>query len=129
MTPNEVNAYLWGVLNSMGWWYWSLPVVLALWILLQIYRLHTQASLIGRTARITATLGCILLFASPRFNVAGAVAFPLLMFTLAVLVTQTANRCSAERSAHQERHGTPSRNESSLTLRLARASVIQRTTT
>lgn len=121
MSPSDLNASVWHAINTIGWYWWSVPIILSIWSLVQLYRLDEARTKIGRAARVTATIGCLMMLGSPWFNVAGCLAFPLIMFSFAVILTQQANECAAKRRRIVRIHIKPVGAVSNVALRLARA--------
>lgn len=92
----DLNASIWAVLNQLDWCWWGLNSAAAAVSLFIMGRLRLPRSHLGRTLRVTATVGYWFVILSPLMNVGQPVAFPILSWSWTGILFQMWQECRRE---------------------------------
>ena len=99
-----MNAFLWHLIDGMGWWWWGPCIVLAGRNLYLLACLSAPATTIGRAARTFAWLAHLPMLFVPWFNSLGCIALPLLLAASNLLYEQLRGACLSQPTSTNHPH-------------------------
>lgn len=96
MNGDYTEHALWALINRLAWFYWGPIAVLAALNAWNLYRMAPAVTLYGRSARVVALGGFILISLSPFNTAFGPLGVPFVLASFWMMTHQMYRQCLAQ---------------------------------